>query len=262
MNTYAAFVEDMHRGKVPAKYQATIYPMPKKLRDREWSITNYDFGHLMDESHPDFLGVERIQGAMKGVANVDFDGPMKTLGVTDKSQIMATREPFAIILWIERRRAIITARPSPDPTGKHLDAHWSIDAFLWNAASQRWVADFEDREWAMPIPFICSALLANPDVTQEMADFSVASGVNRRLRLRNKRPVPQSVRIIKLSRVEKIGVVPRSPHQGGTHRSPMPHDRSGYSYVRSNGRVVHVKGPIKVRGGRAMAQAVAYEVRP
>ena len=261
--SYAEFVEALNKGEVLADVRSKgiqqAMPLPSIVRQRDYQLPSYDFGHLLDDRHPDFIGEERIKAALEasGVAKVDGG-----FGWDEESAPASPMQKSAYMLWYMGKRRIVTATPKA-LTGLLTD-NFEIDAFSWYASLDRWLADGGDRAWAVNIPMLCWLLLQNPEIKYEMANEPSLGAINRRQRTRGRKAFKPTniVHIIYLTKLEKIGEGERKPHGGGSHASPIPHDRRGFTYTRKNGRQVTVRGPIAVRGGRGAATGVEYRVLP
>ena len=156
--TYAEFVEALNKGEVmtDARSQGIpiAMPLPSLIRQRDYNLTSYDFGHLLDENHQDFIGEERVKQAFEASGLGKIDG-----GFGWDEEPAAVMEKSAYILWFMGKRRIVTATPkAPTATLTH---NFEIDAFSWFASNNRWLADAGDREWALHIPMICWLLLQN-----------------------------------------------------------------------------------------------------
>lgn len=262
--TYADLVDSIYGGTVRAdcrSFGQGLRPMPLHHLKRDWaSLPSYDFGHLLNEGHPDFLG-ERIREALaaEGVG-------MREDGVFSLNADVVRQGGAAYLVWYQGRRCIITAFPEPPPPGAPAhDEHLNIDAFWWSPKHGRFLADIGKREWALMFPPICMSLLRNPRTIFEMIEDPKLPLINQRQKGRKLSKIEPTIRVIHLTKVAKIGAARALPHQGGTHRSPIPHDRAPQGYSRTYKRTGVTKwypGPIKVKGGSEAAGAVRYEVRP
>jgi hypothetical protein len=217
-----------------------------------WAVPSYDFGGLLWEDDPNYVGAEMEAKAIAGIKSGPISRPLSE---------------FIVILRGGSGRAIITrfSADHSDPADPRLNAevyakipsfpHWAVEDRNFKATR------FE----AIDPALMAMWLLANRQVRYEMAaDNPARQSVNAGRAKGGRQPLP-SVRVIYLTKVEQIDPYSdRRPHQGGTHRSPIPHDRAPEGYSRTYKRTGITKwypGPIKVKGGSEAAGAVRYEVR-
>lgn len=281
MSTFATFLAAMQRNnvmKATAPGATTLMPVGKIKKDKDWAIASYDFGDLLNENSPAFLGTERIAEASKGVQvhkidreeGITPDGLIQVAGtnhlvMTPRDQpAFNDSKAYAIILNHKGCPTVITGRP--DHNVEYDIPMLRIEGykFITTVKGNFWLLMTGNPEWVKEMQQVAISLLANPKIVFEMADASDFKGVNDRQRMAGKRQVPTS-HIIRLTKVEKIGEADPKPHQGGTHKSPIPHDRAKNGYTRTykkTGLTKWYPGPIKVKGGREAAGAVEYRVVP
>jgi hypothetical protein len=222
-------------------------PMSPVKNTDHWALTSYDFGGLLHDDSPEYVGVEIERNAASGIKAGPFIGPER---------------PFIVILRGARTGQILITRFGED----HL-----AEVYVRTLVGGRLVWVVDDTNFAangfrsLDPALMAIWLLANRQTRYEMAtETPMRQSINAG-RLQGGRKQLPPVQIIHLTKVEKIDpFAARRAHQGGTHASPRPHDRASDGYSRTykkTGLTKWYPGPIKVRGGAEAAGAVRYEVR-
>ena len=278
-NAYSDFVLSMRAGKVIEPIDDFGFvPVGKVKRDKDWELPSYDFGHLLDAGHPDYLGDRASElvdelGATTA-EELEAVGVDAGPGLNPKGRVAlygvrgaTMTQPCAFVYWKDGQRNVLTYRPVAEQVIGGIITHSirceNYRLFNDGAAGSRWILTKGQSASIQPIAAAASALLANPIVVFDAADFDASrAALNRHRKKQSKRLFP-ATQIVRLTKVVKISE-PDRPHQGGSHASPRPHDRAPNGYTRTykkTGLTKSYPGPIKVRGGAEAAGAVEYEVR-
>ena len=277
--TYADFVLTTRAGKVIEPVDTFGFvPVGKLKRDKDWDLPSYDFGHLLDAGHPDYLGdrVCELMGELGATTAEELEamGVDAGPGLHPEARVACygvrgatTTQPCAFVYWKDGQRNILTHRPVGEQMIKGIITRSirceNYRLFDDGVAGSRWILIKGQSASIQPIAAAASALLANPNVVFDSADFDASrAALNRHRKKHGKRLFP-ATRIVRLTKVVKLSE-PDRPHQGGSHASPRPHDRAPDGYTRTykkTGLTKWYPGPIKVRGGAEAAGAVEYEVR-
>lgn len=201
-------------------------PIPRIERKRNWDIPSFDFGHLLDLSHPDNL-----------------------LADLSRRQLHPRKQDIAIAFtrsgepWILISRWGTREQPDDDDWSPRLWLYRRISDGSWeNADSELLVLEY--------IYWCAEWLLQNPVRIEAVAGPRMRcprSGLNGPRSIRG----PTVIRLIQ----------PVYPASGlhGTGSPRRPHDRRGHLRRYRSGKSVWVKAS-KIRGGAATG--TEYRVRP
>ena len=232
-------VEKLRKGQ--ALTLQGLKPIPKQNTDR-WSVPIYDFGYLLDGNSADYIGDEREALAIAGSRAV----PPPRL---DSSFVVVIRDGRRVSVWLAL----------PDGSAEPYMR-------LQSNYGEKWVFDeggSVPASLSFDFPSISSWLLLNKAVRYEMAEDTIARQSINAGRLKGGRKPLEAVRVVHLNKVIKLGEGEPKPHQGGSHRSPVPHDRAPEGYSRTykkTGLTKWYPGPIKVMGGKEAAGPESYKV--
>lgn len=226
--TYADFVDQMTSNKLMSASALSANVIRPIERSRPWSIPSYDFGHLLEP------GCEIIiAGSQDPLASI-FDPNAIDDFVRQGDVAFLFSRTTSSGVW----RDLVVLRFGTEGferPGTEETFHWFYTAGP-DAVWRHHHRPLDERVG------LAIWLLNNPTrIERELSPTD--RRVNARLKLRNKSPL-KATTLIHLTK-------PVYPASGsiGLGSSKRAHDRRGYSYVRKNGRTVHVPGPIRVKGG-------------
>jgi hypothetical protein len=231
--TYGDFVEAMRQKQVFGEEGGTLFEISRLERRRNWAISNYDFGRLLD---PTFAGNLRSRLPRLGSR---IDVPLK-----DRA--------FLFTFGVERQLLVqrFGINTYADDDGGHR--FW----FYTKAPEGPWLSKDGERGWWEPLVFEATYLLANPhfiDVTPSRASVGKA---NERRRLSGAAPVP-ATGIISLTRARRLGAAATG---NGLGQPKRPHERVSHERRLRDGRVVSVRACEIHKGCRVPPQSLV--VRP
>jgi len=226
--TYANFVDQMTTNKVRAFNRGGDNPIRPLERSRNWSIQSFDFGHLLDP-----WSEQNVIGELPSdVSVIDYEALDDFTRASDAALLFSRNSTDGVErdLFVLRFGTEGFKRPRSDET-------W---VWFYSAGPD---GAWKNYDWAYDARIYLAIWLLNNPARIEREPAPADHGVNARLKLRNKSPL-KATTLIHLTK-------PVYPASGsiGLGSSKRAHDRRGYSYVRKNGRTVHVPGPIRVKGG-------------
>lgn len=197
----------------------------------------YDFGHLFDPKSVEFIGWARLKD--------DRDSGPVELPSSPCALTFSFDWGEKVILAEKRDRQRVAASFTHEPGDQHWFWDQTADGELM--ASMVHVACLLLRDWMQDVEV----------VERETMPLTWSAGMTIKDFAEQK---PVGVKVIRLSEARR-SYLSRQAHQGGTHASPVPHDRRAHQrrYKRT-GREVWIEAQ-KVRGGaEAAGEAARFRV--
>lgn len=256
---YADFARAMAKGEVFTTLGGDeLLPVSKGVRKRNYTMPSFDFGHLLDEGHPHHLGDYLKEIAPDALTEfMDING-QDGMVFGERGEVTHALIDRAFIYWFQGERRLVIDRAPERQVVHGVASMVSYTAgYGFDRAAGFWVR-VAGEEWVWKTAMLAMKLLDCPKVMHaDSEDRTATDQFNSRAKVLGKPrlPVTQSVFLSKVVKSRTSG-----PNQGGTHASPRPHDRAGYTYTR-NGKTITVKGPIEVKGGE-IANTSTYRVKP
>lgn len=208
-NAYSNFLNELSKGNVLHAHDAnalSVQPLPKKLRIKNWAIPSYDFGHLLDPSHPDFLAdrvrefdYELSKAEEMTVADArevgfalpsNFDSSLPVAMYATVGPINFRGDAVFIIRHTGKLR-LLTYRPVPSNLPNGIGFAGGVYQYETYPSGSRWVLAKCQDDFLLKHVSIAIKLLSNPKVVFEMAtDTDASLKVRNRHRMRGKPQVP------------------------------------------------------------------------